>query len=120
MRPAGKRDRRIRFETGVQSVDPESGAMTYDPWLPYFETWAERDDLAGSELFRAQQLAAKVTTRYRIPYPHGKDITPRESLRIVDQRHTYDIVFLRELGVRGRAGLEVYAFARAEQPVAES
>lgn len=115
MKPAGRRNRRITFELGVPSVDPESGAMTYDPWNPYFSTWAERTDLTGSELFRAQQLAAKVTTRYRIPYPHGKDVTPRESLRISDQGKTYDITWIAELGTRGREGLEVYAFARAEQ-----
>lgn len=116
MRPAGKRDRRIRFELGQLTVDPDSGAVTYDPWLLYFECWADREDLAGSELFRAQQLAAKVTTRFRIPYPHGKDVTPRESLRIVDQRLVYDVTYTREMGPRGRVGLEIYGFARQEQP----
>lgn len=116
MRPSGKRDRRISFETGVRNDDPLSGSVSYDPWLPYFQTWAEREDLAGSELFRAQQLAAKVTTRFRIPYPHGKEVTPRESLRIVDQRLIYDVTYVRELGKRGRAGLEILAFARQEQP----
>jgi SPP1 family predicted phage head-tail adaptor len=112
---AGRRDRRIVFETGEQIRDPDSGAISYGDWESYFEVWAHREDLAGSELFRAQQIAAKVTTRYTIPYPHGKDLSPRESLRLVDQGRIYDVTFIRELGVRGRAGIEVLAFARAEQ-----
>ena len=114
MRPAGRRNRRIAFEEGTRPWTRESGAMTYDPWVPYFTLWAEREDLAGTELFRAQQLAAKVTTRYRIPYPHGKDVTPRESLRIVDQRRVMTSPTWPS-GHAGRAGLEILAFARAEQ-----
>lgn len=115
MLAAGRRDRRIAFELGEQIRDPDSGAISYGNWTTYFEVWSHREDLAGSELFRAQQIVAKVTTRYTIPYPHGKDLSPRESLRLVDQGRIYDVTFLIELGTRGRAGLQVLAFARAEQ-----
>lgn len=118
MLPAGRRNRRIIFQTGTRVTDPDSGAVSYDPWVEYFQVWSEREDLGGTELFRAQQLAAKVTTRYRIPYPFGKSVTPRESLRILDQGRVYDVTYVLERGTRGREGLDVYAFARGEQDVA--
>lgn len=118
MLPAGKRNRRIVFETAPAVVDPENGSHSYADWSAYFTCWAERRDLSGNELLRAQALVAKVTTSYRIPYPHGKNVTPREALRIVDQGRVYDVTYVGELGVRGREGLEILAFARAEQDTA--
>ena len=113
MLPAGKRDRRIAFESATAGPPTPSGEPVVT-WGTYFECWSERKDLTGSELFRAQQLAAKATVRYRIPYPYGKSVTPREGLRIVDQGRTYDIRYVSEVGLRGREGLELLAEARAE------
>lgn len=114
MLPAGKRDRRITFQTPTDSISSSGEPTQTWPGATYFECWAERHDLTGSELFRAQQIAATATVRYRIPYPHGKSVTPREGLRIVDQGQTYDIRYVSELGTRGREGLEILAERRAE------
>ena len=109
---AGKRDRRITFESGT-SAQSETGEPTFT-WATYFECWAERRPLTGREFFQAQQVAAKVDVIYRIPYPHGKTVTPLENIRIVDQGQTFDITYVAELGKRGREGLEIMATARAE------
>lgn len=112
MLAAGKRDRYIAFQSGT-STQGESGEPTF-AWAAYFECWAHRRPLTGREFFQASQVAAKVDVIYRIPYPHGKTVTPTEGLRIVDQGVTYDITYVAELGPRGREGLEIMATARAE------
>jgi SPP1 family predicted phage head-tail adaptor len=107
---SGAMDRRIRIDQ-AQEVRSESGEIV-QTWLPLITTWAERKPLQGSELFQAQQIAAKVDTRYRVRY--RSDVTPGSDLRVVDlsDQREYDITAVLEIG--RREGLELLASARAE------
>jgi SPP1 family predicted phage head-tail adaptor len=107
---SGAMDRRIRIDQ-AQEVRSESGEIV-QTWLPLITTWAERNPLQGSELFQAQQIAAKVDTRYRVRY--RSDVTPGSDLRVVDlsDQREYDITAVLEIG--RREGLELLASARAE------
>lgn len=107
---AGAMDRRIRIDQ-AQEVRSESGEKTRT-WLPLLTTWAERIPLGGSELFQAQQLAAKVDTKYRMRYRSGVNAGLNFSLYDTSDGRTYDITAVIEIG--RREGLEVLAFARAE------
>jgi len=111
MLSSGPRDRRVRFEQ-AQEVVSESGEKTL-VWLPFFTTWAERTPLSGTELYQAQQLAAKVDTRFRILWGSApSEVTPTSTYRLVCEGRTYDITHVSEVGRRG--GLELLATARTE------
>ena len=109
--PAGDLDRRIRIERQVRGEDSPGGEETYT-WALVSIVWANVRPLRGRELFAAQQVAAKVDTRFRIRWRTG--ITP-ERMRIVDdQGRGYDIMAVLEIGRRD--GLEIMGVARAEEP----
>lgn len=126
--PAGKRDRRIRFEQAIET--PDASGQPIRTWLPYYTCWAERKPLRGAELFQAQQRNAKVEVEFRILYPGvgtASSLTPRADRRLVDLRdlvqvgsgenvtnqpRPYDITHVEEIGRRD--GIAVTAFARAE------
>ena len=81
-------------------------------WSVFAEVWAEQVPLQGRELFAAQQVAARVDTRFRLRW--RADVTP-EATRVVDaDGRVFDIVSVLELG--RREGLEVMATARGEAP----
>lgn len=108
--PAGTMDRKIRIDQ-AQDVRAASGEMTRT-WLPLFTAWAERTPLNGSELYQAQQLAAKVDTRYRMRYRSGVSASADFALYDMSDGRTYDITAVIEIG--RREGIELLATARAE------
>jgi SPP1 family predicted phage head-tail adaptor len=109
---AGKLDRRVTFERATATQASPSGEQVLT-WAEERSVWAQVEPLSGVELFRSQQLGAKVDTRFRIRWP-GADagITPDETLRILYEGRYYDIRSVLELG--RREGLEIMAEARAD------
>src|SRR5688572_1758671 len=99
MLSAGKRDRWITVQVGASTQNPDSGEPSW-AYSTYFQCWAERKDISGREALRAQQLIAEVDVIYRIPYPHGKPVTPHEKYRVIDQGVTYNVTKTPELGRR--------------------
>jgi len=110
---AGKMDRRIRVELATEVDAPSGSGQKVLTWALFFRAWAEKRDLRGTELFQAQQVAAKVTTTFRIRWRAG--VNPGRNLRLIDEsdgNRVYDITAAPELG--RREGLELMAWARAE------
>lgn len=75
--------------------------------------WADKEDVSGQEVWAAAQVAASVTTVFRVQFaPFTRDITPGDRL-ICDGRE-YDISAIRDVIMRIRL-LEITAAARADQ-----
>jgi len=104
---AGQLDRRITFQKF--SVTQNSFGELDETWADYVTVWAERSQLRGREFWASRQVAAELTTRYRIRY--RDDLEP--TMRIVDGSRTYDIQAIIEMSDRNH-WLEILAEARAE------
>ncbi|MEQ1573632.1 MAG: phage head closure protein [Vicinamibacterales bacterium] len=88
MLAAGTLRHRITIEHPVE-VQDEAGEPTKQ-WqeIPaQARVWAKREDLAGRELFQAQQVNAQVTTQFTIRW--RSDIDAR--MRVVSDGVTYPI-----------------------------
>jgi len=108
---AGKLDRRVRFEHATETTSA-SGEVSL-AWTELVTVWGSKEPLTGRELFAAQQVTAKVDTRFRVRYsPAVDEVTPDETYRIICEGRTYDITSVMETG--RREGLEILAEARAE------
>lgn len=109
---AGQMDRRIRIDAGTATVDPESSGEPIVTYVPMVNVWAQVQPLRGTELFAAQQVAAKVDTRFRIRW--RGDVRPERMQIVDDLERVYDVHFVQEIG--RREGLEILATARGEVP----
>jgi SPP1 family predicted phage head-tail adaptor len=119
--PAGERDRRLRFEIADETQAAGSG-QPVQAWKLVREVWGSKRDLSGSELFRAQQLVAKVSTEFEILYPDWAPFpiaNADESMRLTvvgEEAKVYDITLVLEVGRRD--GLRIMAWARPEEQAA--
>lgn len=108
---AGKLDRRVRFDAATETLSA-AGEPTRT-WAEVATVWGSKEPLTGREAFQAQQLQAKVDTRFRIRWNETlSHVTPKETFRILCDGLVYDIVSALEVG--RREGLEFMAFARAD------
>jgi SPP1 family predicted phage head-tail adaptor len=105
---AGPRDRLVRIEQAMATVDALGGRTLV--WLLLETVWAEVVQLSGRELFNAQQLEAKVDTRFRIPW--REDVSATDTLRLMYDGKPYNIQRIEEIG--RREGLYLYCEARPE------
>jgi SPP1 family predicted phage head-tail adaptor len=103
----GKLDRRVSVLTRTTAPDEQSGEPI-ESWVVSFARWASKTDLSGSELFRAQQVNAEITTKFVFRYTD--QITPDNRLRFGGK--DYDIFSAAEKGRREH--LEVLAKARVQ------
>lgn len=109
---AGALDRRVLIEQATAGAPSASGEVPLT-WATLADVWASKEELSGRELFQAQQVAAKVDTRFRVRYSSDiAAVTPSEMYRLVCEGRTYDITAVLELG--RREGLEILAWERAE------
>lgn len=103
---AGDLDRRITVERAVKTTDA-AGGVTLN-WMAIGEVWAQVLPISDGERWRAEEVAAHVTTRFRIRW--GLDVTAED--RIVYGGRNYEIFGVKEIG--RRVGQEITASARAE------
>ncbi len=109
---AGKLDRRLRFEQATSSTASASGEPTLT-WSELATVWGSKEPLSGREATQAQQLVARIDTRFRVRYSAALAVvTPTATFRLVCDGRTYDITAVTEIG--RREGLEILAGARAE------
>ena len=102
-------DRRITLERGGVSDD---GFSQVETWEPLAEVWAEVDPISDGERWRAGEVGASVTHRFRIRYSTTvADLNPRD--RLTYEGRAFDIGGVKEMG--RREGLEITASARADQ-----
>lgn len=103
------RDRLITILRLGRSFDSHNRPV--EGWSKLAQVWAAKMDVSDGERFRAAQVAATVTTRFRLLWsPQVADVNPKD--RIALDGREYDIVGVKEIG--RREGLEVTAAARVD------
>jgi head-tail adaptor len=106
---AGQMDRRVRFERATLTDD---GVAMTEVWAPHgAPIWAAKAEISDGERWRAGEVAAHVTTRFRVRWSaFAAGITAKD--RLVCEGRTFDITGVKEIG--RREGLEFTAAARAD------
>jgi SPP1 family predicted phage head-tail adaptor len=104
-------DRVIQFQRATLVDDGLGQAQVWaDHGLPHP---VEKRDISDGERWRAGEVQAHVTTRFKIRWsPFTADISPRD--RLVCEGVVYDIVGIKEIDGR-RRWLEMTAAARIDQ-----
>jgi head-tail adaptor len=107
---AGALDRRIQFRRATLTDDGLARAEVFaDHGAP---VWASKADISDGERWRAGEVQAHITTRFRIRSSvFARGLTPKD--RLVCEGVTYDISGFKEIGRRDM--LEITAAARADQ-----
>lgn len=103
---AGELDRRITIERAVVTTDPFGGEQR--AWAPLHTVWAQALPISDGERWRAGEVAAQVTHRFRIRW--GAGVEPTDRIRYDGK--VYEIVGVKEIG--RRVGQEITAAARAD------
>lgn len=103
---AGDLDRRITIERAVITTDALGGEAR--DWQAASPIWADVDPVSDGERWRAQEVAAHVTHRFRIRW--GAGVTPED--RIIYDGRVFEISGVKEIG--RRVGQEITASARAD------
>ncbi|MGE4339153.1 MAG: phage head closure protein [Pigmentiphaga sp.] len=92
--------------------EPNSFNEANQQWRCFATVSAAVKPISDGERWRAAQVAADITTRFRIRYSKQvADLDPRDRIRF-DGRE-YDIIGVKEIG--RRQGLEITACARGER-----
>lgn len=107
---AGKMDRRITLQRATESDDGFSSAGD-KTWSDIATVWAEVITVSDGERWRAGEVAAHVTHRFRIRYSATvADLCPED--RVVYQGDAFNISGVKEIGRRRM--IEITASARAD------
>jgi SPP1 family predicted phage head-tail adaptor len=116
---AGSLDRRITLQRSTVSDTGNAYGEPVETWTTIATVWAEKIDASANESYRAQEVGAKITRRFRIR--HSSDVS---GLNPVD-RLLYDGVVHQITGVRELQGtrnrwLEIDCVSRPDIPAAET
>lgn len=103
---SGKLDRRVTIQRVAVVLDDFGGEI--ETWTDHATVWAQVLPVSDGERWRAEQVSATVSTRFRIRWGAGVRVTDQ----IIYEGRTYDIVGVKEIG--RREGQEITAAARAE------
>lgn len=116
---AGRLDRRIQFRRGTLVTDGFGTRLEWnaaDPAADNLGTpvWAEKSDISDGERWRAGEVAAHITTRFKVRYSSfSVGITPKD--RIAFDGMTFDIHGIKEPPGTRRQWIEITASARNDQ-----
>lgn len=106
---AGPLDRRITLERATVTFDDLGGAV--ETWSTLATVWAQVLPISDGERWRAAEVGAEVTTRFRIRWSTTvADVGPKD--RIAYAGRVFNIAGVKELG--RREGIEITATARGE------
>ena len=109
MMRSGARDRRITLQRRGGLVDAFGHEI--ETWTDLGAVWAERLDISDGERWRAAEVAAVVSTRFRV-LRSGLTAGLTAKDRITSEGMVFDIQGIKQIG---RAGFEITANARADQ-----
>lgn len=107
MLAAGRMNRRITIRR-VVSEGPDGFGGVAQVWGDLVTVWAEVLPVSDGERWRAMQVAATATHRFRIRW--GVGVTPLDRIRF--EAREFEISGVKEIGLR--VGQEITAVARAE------
>lgn len=106
---AGLRVYRVQFRRAAITADALGSTETWDDHG--YPVWADKQDISDGERWRAGEVAAHISARFRVPVSgFVLGITPKD--RMVCRGLTYDISGIKEI-VRDRE-LEFTAAARVD------
>jgi SPP1 family predicted phage head-tail adaptor len=106
---ASSLDRRITIRRATYTTNDFGEAVP--TWADLATVWASKEDIRDGERFAAQEVAASITTRFRIRYSNVVcDVSPKD--RVVFGGRVYNIMAVKE--IRRREGLEITAAARSD------
>jgi SPP1 family predicted phage head-tail adaptor len=104
---AGKLDRLVQFQRFAATDD---GFTSVEVWADHGDpVWCNKVDVRDGERFRASEVQANITTRFKVRYSDfSADLTPAD--RIIFEGAIYNISGLKEIGQR-RRWIEITAAA---------
>lgn len=106
---AGDLDRLITLQRASGVADEYN--ETVEVWNSLGEVFAVKEDIRDGERFGGGEIAANITTRFRIRWSHAlADLNPKD--RVVYDGRVYNIIGTKEIG--RREGLEITATAGAD------
>ena len=111
MSKIGRLDRRIQFQRATLNDD---GLSQVEEWADHGSpVWAQKADVSDGERWRADEVAAQITTRFLVRWSaFTADLTPKD--RLVSDGVEYNITGIKEASGR-RQWLEITAAARADR-----
>lgn len=109
---AGNLDRRIQFRRATLTDD---GFSQVETWADYGDpVWAEKRDVSDGERWRADEVAASVTSWFNVRFStFSAGITPKD--RLVCEGLEYNIVGAKEPPGTRRQWIEMTCAARIDQ-----
>lgn len=110
MKGAGTLDRRVQFSRATLTDD---GFGMVETWAPLGgPVWASKEDVSDGEKWRAGQVQAQITTRFKVRFSaFTAGLTPKD--RLSCEGLTYDVTGIKEVGSR-RTFFEITAAARSD------
>ncbi len=99
-------DRRVTLERATITLDAFGGET--QTWATLAEIWAQAMPVSDGEKWRAAEVSATISTRFRIRWRAGLKVTDR----LIYDGRVFDIVGIKELG--RREGLEITTSARVD------
>ncbi len=114
---AGCRDRLVTIQQRSAADAVATSGFPVDSWTTLATVFMEKMDVSGSEAFRAEQLAARYDTRWKMPYRADMDpdlVDVPKLRRLVFQTRTFDIVSASHLG--RKRGIELSTLASTRVP----
>ena len=113
---SGSGDMNRRVELQRATVTRNEFNEEIETWATLATVWARKDDVSAAESFRAQEVGAQLTTRFRIRYSATvATLNPRD--RLLYAGRLYNITGVREK--QRNRWLEVDCVARNDVAAAE-
>lgn len=104
-------DRRVTLLRAAVVDDGLQSGPDWDEPVTLGTVWASKADISDGERWRAGQVQAHVTTRFRLRWSSvTAGLTAKD--RVTCEGRTYDIVAVKEIG--RREGVEITAAARTD------
>lgn len=112
---AGDLDRRLKLQRAINIANSLNEDIP--TWTTLATVWASKRDVSDGERVAAAEVAAHITTRFRVRYGSiAKTLTAAD--RVMCDGLVYEISAVKELGFR--EGIEITAAARPDLEPEES